>query len=157
MNTDWQTLLWLALGLILALSEFAVPGLVVVFLGVGALVVALLRWLGIVTTLPASLMTWIAASVASAMVLRGWLLRLFPPDTSHNPYHPDLDAVGEEVEVMETVRATDQLGRVKVRGTTWSATSVGPVIAAGGRARLVARHDLVWTVAPLEGSAADTP
>ncbi len=150
MNADWQTLLWLGLGMGLAASELLLPGMVVIFLGLGALLVALLRWLGLITTLPQSVLVWMVATTILALVLRNYLLRFFPPDKSYTPYRPDLEDLGTEVDVVETVRASDANGRVRHGGTTWQAQSLGEEIPAGGRARLVTRQDLVWMVAPVE-------
>jgi membrane protein implicated in regulation of membrane protease activity len=51
MSPDTITWLWLLGGIILLASELLLPGLVAMFLGLGALVVALLRWLGLIDSL----------------------------------------------------------------------------------------------------------
>jgi membrane-bound ClpP family serine protease len=58
----------------------------------------------------------------------------------------DLDAFGTIVEVTESIHPDHSGGRIRLRGSTWKATSVSEPIEAGARARVVYRDNLVWVV-----------
>ena len=46
MQTLDPALLWFLLGFVLVLAEFAAPGIIIIFVGLGAWVVSLAVWLG---------------------------------------------------------------------------------------------------------------
>jgi membrane protein implicated in regulation of membrane protease activity len=43
-------IVWLIIGVILVIMEFAVPGVILVFFGVGAILTAILAWTGILNS-----------------------------------------------------------------------------------------------------------
>jgi inner membrane protein len=147
------TLIWFAVGLLLVASEFLVPGLVVIFAGLGALAVALLRFIGVIEGLPASFATWLVASVLMVVALRGTLKRYFPPESWQKQGDEDIDAFGHLVEVTEDVSevgAFPVTGRVRFQGTTWPASTPEGTIKKGQQARLVYRDNLAWVVEPMD-------
>jgi membrane protein implicated in regulation of membrane protease activity len=149
MDDQLLTWMWLLGGLVLALGELAIPGMVVVFLGSAAMLVGLLRYLGVVESLGVSLAVWMAGSVGLLLGVRRSVMRFFPSSSQYNPHRPDLDALGQLVEVLEDVPAEGKPGRIRYEGTTWDALSEGEPIKAGSKARLVLRDNLVWRVEPL--------
>ena len=140
---------WIVAGVVLMLLELVVPGLVLVFLGAGALVVALLVWLGLLGSWVTATTTWFIASLALLLGLRGLVQRLVPGQTETQSTDEELDAFGEIVEVAETV-GPEPGGRIRYRGTTWDALCLEQTIQAGARARIVCREDLVWIVDPAD-------
>jgi membrane protein implicated in regulation of membrane protease activity len=153
-DKDLVTLLWLVGGLLLVASEVFVPGVVAVFLGASAMLVALSRWLGLFESAGASLLAWMGLSVTMTLVLRRTVTRYFPAETRHEPHQPEVVAFGREVEVLETISDGDANGRIRWEGTSWQATSTAGVIPPGGRVRLVYRNNLTWVVEPMEPAAA---
>lgn len=149
MDDQVLTWVWLLGGLLLALSELAVPGMVVVFLGCAAVLVGVLRYLGVVETLGASLAVWMASSVGLLLGVRKSLMRFFPSESQYRPHRPDIEALGHVVDVLEDVPTEGTPGRIRYEGTTWEALSEGEPIKAGSKARLVVRDNLVWRVEPL--------
>jgi membrane protein implicated in regulation of membrane protease activity len=153
-DADVITLIWIAVGLLFIAIELFVPGLVVVFMGLGALAVALLRWIGVVEGLPASFITWLISSVVMVVSLRGTLRKWFPPEESHKVDDEDVRGFGQLVEVLEDIVPADDdsdkpAGRVRFEGTSWPAATTEGVIKKGQRARLVYRQDLAWIVEPV--------
>lgn len=140
---------WIVAGVALMLLELVVPGLVLVFLGAGALLVALLVWLGLLSSWVTATTTWFIASLALLLGLRGLVQRLVPGQTETQSTDEELDAFGEIVEVAETV-GPEPGGRIRYRGTTWDALCLEQTIQAGARARIVCREDLVWIVDPAD-------
>lgn len=153
MDDSVITLIWLAVGLLLMAAELFLPGLVVVFLGVSAVVVALLRWVGLVTDLPMSFLAWMVISIALVVGLRGAVRRWFPPEESKGETDEDLAAFGTVVDVVEDCHEADDeapTGRIRFQGSTWPAMSASGVVKKGQRAKLVYRQNLTWVVEPVE-------
>ena len=78
MDIDTITWLWLICGLVLMVSEIFVPGLVVVFLGLSAILVAAGRWLGFIDGLMNSFTFWFVFSLMSVLGIRGLINKLLP-------------------------------------------------------------------------------
>lgn len=165
MSGDTITLIFLAVGLLLVAAELLIPGFVVIFAGLGALAVALLRWVGVIEGLPASFITWMVSSVLMVFALRGSLKRWFPPEESRHVDNEELDLFGRVVDVLEEVREAtadgEPTGRVRFGGTTWPAVTAEGTIPKGAKARLVYRDSLAWVVEPApaleEGKAESVP
>ncbi len=148
---------WIVAGIILLVLEIAVPGMVLVFLGAGALMVALLIWLGLIETWVAAITTWFISSLVLLVGLRNFLYRLMPGDTEQGAStDEDADAYGAVVEVVETI-APDSAGRIRYRGTTWQAACHDETLEAGSKAKIVYREDLIWIVEPDHGLDAPQP
>jgi inner membrane protein len=142
---DIITWIWLIAGLLLIATELFIPGLVVCFLGLGAIVVAALRWLGLISGIVPSFAVWFITSIVSLLSLRHFLLRWVPSESSYTSSDEDLDAVGSIVEVVQTVSESEQ-GRIRYAGTTWPATTRHGTLLPGQKARLLYRDNLVWVV-----------
>lgn len=152
MDGDVVTLIWLAVGLLLIAFELFVPGLVVVFAGLGALAVALLRFVGVIEGLPASFAAWMVSSVVMVLAFRSTLRRWFPAEETVRVENEAVDAYGKVVEVLEEVTESGgdkPPGRVSFGGTSWPARTAEGTIKAGERARLVFRDNLAWVVEPV--------
>lgn len=165
MDGDVITLIWLAVGLLLIAFELFMPGLVVVFAGLGALAVAILRYVGVVEGLPASFITWLVSSVVMVLAFRSTLRKWFPAEESTKVENEDLDAFGKVVDVLEEVTESSSgapaVGRVRFGGTTWAAVTAEGTIPKGAKAKLVYRDNLAWVVEPVpaldEGERDEAP
>ena len=118
------------------------------FLGLGALVVALLRWLGLIDSLAYSFTAWFVSSLAFIVFLRSTLQRFVPSETSFTPLEEDSDLFGAVAEVVETVSSSHTDGRISFRGTTWPATSDAAEIPTGAKVTILFRDNLGWRVQP---------
>jgi membrane protein implicated in regulation of membrane protease activity len=145
---------WIITGAVLILAELIVPGLVLVFLGAGAFVVALLVWLGVIESWVTAFLTWFISSLFMLLVLRSLFQRLMPGEARRQSADEDLDAYGEEVDVVETI-TPEKEGRISYRGTTWKAACYEKTIEAGGKARIVYRENLIWVVEPVAASGSE--
>ena len=145
-------LFFLVLGVALIAAELVVPGLVVIFLGAAALVVAGALGLGLVSGWIAGFTTWFITSLVMVIGLRSAFTRFLPGSSVKQLTDEDLDAFGEEVEVVEPVSPDG--GRIRFRGSTWAALSLQEFLPAGAKAKVVARDNLIWIVEPLDGWAA---
>ena len=154
MDSDLQTWLWLGGGLALLGSELVAPNLVVGFLGAGALTVAGLRAGGLVDGTWASVAVWAVSSGAYLLLLRRAFSRWFgKAESRRDSTSEELQSFGQVVEVIERV-AAEEPGRIRWQGTTWKAHTLGPVLEAGAKARLLHRDNIGWVVEPEDALSA---
>jgi membrane protein implicated in regulation of membrane protease activity len=140
------TWLWLIAGILLIATELFLPGLVVCFLGAAAIIVAALRWFGLIPGLLESFTVWFVTSIVLLLGLRHFLLKWIPSESSYDLTDEDVIAVGSIVEVVETVSDSNKQGRIRFAGTTWPAITRGETLLAGQKAKLLYRDNLVWVV-----------
>lgn len=137
--------LWLAGGLALVVAELITPsGFFIIFFGVGALAVGVLARLEIVTSLPMQGLLFTVLSVAALLVFRGRLQTTFQA-----PPPPSIDSFVGVLAVVQESLQPGLVGRVEVRGASWSARNTSNVtLAAGQRARVAGIDGLLLTVVP---------
>lgn len=141
--------IWAIFGIILVLSELIIPGAVVVFLGISALLVSFTLWTGWIEGIIPSLILWFISSLFLILLLRSLAMRFIPGETEIQNTDEDLDAIGAEVLVIETV-GPNQTGRIRFRGTTWEVDSKdNKEITAGSRARIISRNNIKWVIESL--------
>jgi len=129
---------WLLLGLVLvALEMAAAGGFYIIFFGIAALVIALLRLVGLVEPGWLQLLLFSVLSVISLVLFRNPIMRRL----HLSPGATDIDSLsGEHGTVLEAMEPTAP-GRVEVRGTTWSARNVGTSTLPRGARCTVVRTD----------------
>jgi membrane protein implicated in regulation of membrane protease activity len=124
MNSLWgvniQTL-WLAIGFFLLAAELLTTGFVFIFLGIGALLTAILLFLGIELSISAQVISFVLLSFGTMLILRKPLQQKFN-QSSKEEYN---DFKGQSCEVL-TWNSENQSGTVKYRGTQWQAMSSQP-------------------------------
>lgn len=147
-NPDTVTWIWFGAGALLIMTEFLIPGLVVMFLGLGAMLVALGRWLHLLEGEMASFTAWFIISLVLIISLRQLLARFVPAEISYQSPDEDLNAQGTVVEVLKAVDGGHNDGRIRFQGSSWPATCLEGSIASGNKARLLYRDNLVWVVEP---------
>ncbi len=148
LDSNIITWIWLACGILLILSEILIPSAVAIFFGFSALIVALVRWIGLFKSLTASFEVWIITSLVLVITLRRVVKRLFPADSSFQPIEDDSDAYGTIVSVIEPVNDHNNNGRIRYQGTSWPAMTNEGSIPAGKKAKLLCRNNIAWIVEP---------
>ena len=125
-------------------TELFLPGLIVVFFGLAAVIVACLQWLGLFPGLTESFTVWIVTSLVLLLALRHFMRKWLPSESSVQMTDEDVEAAGMIVEITEP-------GRIRFGGTSWPAvTKEGLPISACKTARLLYRDNLVWVVEPYQ-------
>lgn len=136
-------LTWFLVGLICMIAEFAAPGIIVIFFGVGAWVVALLVYFVDISFF-LQLILFTGVSVGLLLLLRRRL----------NPHTPDVpegaeDFIGRTAVVCEPV-VRNKPGRVKFKGSTWMARTASEVpLTLDQQVRIVNKESLVLEVSPI--------
>jgi len=137
---------WMIFGVVLIFGEVILPGLVSVFVGLGALTVAVFIHYQIIDSIPSQLVTWFLCSTVYIFTLRLLVMKYYPSDTKKQGIDEDQMVVGQEAEVTEAILA-GQLGRVAYGDTTWKATSQDKEdIQVGEKVKLLKRDNITWLV-----------
>ncbi len=121
-------LVWLFAGIFLIFTEFFIPGVVIVFFGVGALItsfaILLTDGLSVPLSLPAQMLIFLVSSIGFMMLLRNKLKATFLGKTMTDGEQRTFNIeVGKMVPVVELIEPGEVGGRVKYQGTLWSARS----------------------------------
>ncbi len=137
--------LWLAGGLALVVAELVTPsGFFIIFFGLAALTVGVLATLEILT---AGWVQWLVFSVLSVVylvVFRGRFQARF-----EMPPPPDVDSLVGGLAVVQERLLPGVVGKVEVRGSSWSARNVSDAtLDAGQRARVASVDGLTLAVVP---------
>lgn len=135
--TPW--LIWFLIGVVLAFIELSMPGLIVIFFGVGALITSVALMVADLS-LNSQVLIFITSSVLSLLLLRHWLKRIFYGNKSLGA-GDGLDDFpqGVRVKVTRDISPLEQ-GRISYRGADWYATAEED-IAKGSTAEIVAYAD----------------
>lgn len=147
-------IIWFAGGLLLMMAEFVVPGGIVFFLGLGATLVSLLLYSGIIEGWLQAFTAWFMGSLVLLFGLRGVVQKIIPAQVERGRTDEDLDAYNQIAEVHERIPPGSE-GRITFRGSTWSAKSyqADETLEVGTQVRIVFRDNLVWVVEPVGQSA----
>lgn len=114
-------LMWAIIGLILILMELATISFVLMFFGIGALVTALLTWLGVTDTLMSQLTVFILVSIALFAAFRRVLKNLF-----HLKDDVTAEHIGQRCRVTKEIPRNGGEGNVDYRSSVWIAFTDSP-------------------------------
>ena len=119
------TIVWFLLGLILVFLEFAVPGVILIFFGVGAWVVALSTYLRLTGSIESQVLLFTITSIVLLASFRRWIKDKF---YGHVSDVQDLtqnlnEFIGKSVVVIKDVIPGKPGGKVEFKGAEWSAVS----------------------------------
>ncbi len=114
--------LWVLLGLVLLAGELLTPGgFYIFFFGIGAIVVGVLKLAGLPMGLAVEGIVFVAISVLALAFFRRPLMQKF---NTLSPGVP-VDELTREIAVALEPIAPRALGKVELRGTSWSAQNLG--------------------------------
>ena len=140
---------WLVLGLLLIALELAASGgFYIIFFGIAAVVISLMAALGAETPVWAELALFSVMSVGSLLLFRGPLMRWMNIDGAG----VDVDSLVGETGVVQQEIAPHDIGRVELRGSSWSARNNGATPLAPGRRVTVIRVDRLMLIVEAEGA-----
>ena len=141
-------LIWFLIGLLLLLAEFAIPGLIILFFGLGAWIVAGVCLLTDIS-LNVQLGIFIGSSVLSLVLLRSWLKGMFMGHVKgKQDLTEDLQEFVRERAVVTQAIAPKRPGKVELHGTNWTAEA-DMEIQEGAAVEIVAKDNLTLKVKTL--------
>ncbi len=140
--------IWLLVGLVLALLEFAVPGVILIFFGVSAWIVALTTFLGLTPSQPLQIIVFALLSLALIGLLRRRMQGKFRGHTSsvQDPQVNLEEFAGKTVLVIKPIEPGSLEGAVEFKGAIWSAVA-DESLSAGARACIIGRDGITLKVA----------
>ena len=135
---------WLALGLVLAVAEMAIPGVFLIWMAGAALVTGLITW-ALPIGVPVQIGLFAVLSIIAVFVGRRYIDR--HPVVSADPKMNDRGArvIGETVVVTQAIEGGQ--GRVKLGDSEWLAR--GADAAVGTRLRISGHDGVVLVVEPI--------
>ena len=137
-----NALVWLGIGLIVCCAEAVVPGIYLIWIGLGAVATGLVLWAG--ATLAFGPQIFVFAFMAGVAVLAGrfWTRRQDAPD----PNAAGSDIVGQHCRAL---MFSGGEGRVRFRDSEWAARSPSGGFAPGETLRIVGVEGNTLLVTPL--------
>jgi membrane protein implicated in regulation of membrane protease activity len=135
-----MTLVWIALAIVAIGLEVAITSFIFLFVGVAALIAALLAVLTF--GLPLQLVVFALLALLLPVLLRRQMVQRFSGKGVPSRTDTLIGATGEVIETLDPIRGS---GRVIVNGQDWAARSIGPV-PAGARVKVVAADGIVLIV-----------
>lgn len=141
-------LIWFIVGLILFFLELAMPGLVIIFFGIGAWIVAVACFLTAISV-NTQLILFLVSSVIVLISLRNRFKVLFSGYSrqAQNPVQNIDDISGQKAVVQEPIQR-NKPGKVEFHGTSWTAES-DEEIAAGATVEITGKENLTLKVKKL--------
>lgn len=142
--TITPTQIWLIFGILMLLLEIFIPGLVIGFFGLGALITALLSWLGVINDITYQAIVFVLSSLLSLLVLRKMLKKVFLGDVYESEEGIYDDDIGKIVEIIEDIIPNSTEGKIKFKGSVWKAKSQNQ-INKGENAKIINKDNLtIW-------------
>lgn len=140
-------LIWFIGGVVLMVLELLLPGGIVFFLGLGATVVSLLLYTGLIDGWLQAFTAWFIGSMVLLFGMRGVVQKLVPAQSERGKTDEDLDAYNHLAEVHQRIPVGGE-GRIAFRGSQWAARNYHPdqPLEAGSTVRIVMRDNLTWVV-----------
>ncbi len=138
-------IIWFLTGLVMLILEFALPGLIIAFFGVGAWIVALVCLITDIE-LNTQLIIFIICSVLSLLCLRKWLKGIFLGHIgSKQNLKENLDEfIGQKAVVKEKI-VPKAGGKVEFHGTNWLAQA-DEEIAEGAMVQIISKDNITLKV-----------
>lgn len=112
--------LWLIVGFLMLVIEMFNLSFFAFFIGMGALLTALLTYLGVLPTITYQIVTFSVSSVLFLIFLRKLLKKRFSQAKNGVDY---TEFVGDKVTVLQAIPENGR-GRIFYRGTEWEAVSI---------------------------------
>jgi len=149
MSDPW--FLWALIGIVCIGLEMLLPGFVIFFFGVGALVTALCSLVPFVSdTIWLQILLFITFSILSLVFLRRKFTKVFAGTVfdSHKT-NKETDGVGKIADVIEMAGPVTE-GRIRFQGTTWKAHTKAGECLPGTHVRIVSREGMTYIIEPVE-------
>ena len=143
---DFTAIIWAVLGFILIISEFFVPGLVIIFFGAGALLTAIISAIipGLSSSILTQVLIWLGLSTLSLFSMRRFFKRTFFGRRLDTHEH-DYDDGAKTATVLEQV-GPEKPGRIRYQGTSWEALSFDKMYEEGAKVWILKKEGMTYYV-----------
>lgn len=142
-----KSLIWFITGIIFLFAELIMPGFVIFFFGVGALVTALLTFFLNIESVIIQLLIFIGSSVLSLVLLRKFFSNLFKGKVNNEKVGDEF--IGKRARVISEIKPNSLPGKIEFNGTNWEADSEY-FIDRGTVVEIIGRRNITLIVKPIE-------
>jgi membrane protein implicated in regulation of membrane protease activity len=140
--------IWFLAGIVMLFLEFILPGFIIAFFGVGAIIVGLVCIIA-EPSLNLQLLIFLVASVVLLVLLRKWVKTLFLGHTkSKQDLNREMDEFVGEKAVVKAKITPEKDGKVELHGTDWHAEA-NEEIEEGVTVKVVAKDNITLKVKKL--------
>jgi membrane protein implicated in regulation of membrane protease activity len=141
-------LIWFLAGLALIIFEFALPGIILVFFGIGAWITSLTTWIGLTPGWTSQLLTFSISSVLMLVFLRRWFrAKFFGHRSADQDPLDNLDEFSGQVVTVTADIDPASGGKVEYKGAAWSARC-STALPAGSKAVIESVDGITLVVVP---------
>lgn len=142
---DYISLIWLISGLLLIGAEFIIPGFVIFFFGVGAVILSMLTWLipGFRSSFILQIIIWLSTSIFTLGFFRRFFSKIFKGKEQRDTGEDEF--VCKQATVIEPIEK-NRPGRVSFEGTTWKAIAYDEDLKAGDIVEILKKDNLTLIV-----------
>lgn len=138
--------IWIIVGILLVFAEFIVPGLISVFIGLGALTVALLLYFQIIENIASQFLVLFISSTVYIFSLRLLVMRYYPSNTEKFNVDEESMIIGQSALVIKEI-PVNGMGRIQYGESTWNAISNENLkILKGEKVTILKRSNISWIV-----------
>ncbi len=143
------SLIWLILGFVLFVFEFANPGFIIFFFGIGAWIVAIVSFSTDIS-LNMQLIIFLISSIILILSLRKWVKNIFIGRVTSKRIKDEKseEFIGKNAIVSQQI-TPNLKGRVEFRGTTWNAES-DENIPKGSSVEIIGKDNITLKVKSLK-------
>jgi len=142
------SLMWFIIGIIFLFAELIMPGFIIFFFGIGALVTALSIYLFNIESVIFQIIIFITSSLLSLVLLRKIFGNLFRGKVDSSKELKD-EFIGKKAIVVNEIKPNSLKGKIEFNGTLWEADS-DFYIDKDAVVEITGRRDLTLIVKPIE-------
>lgn len=144
---DSPHLVWVICGLMLMLSEFFIPGFVIIFFGAGSILTGLLLWIFPSMGVTLQLLLFTFFSLTTLFVFRRYAVGRGKKVSASAEGDIDDACTGRTAKVVKAIQPGG-IGMVELDGTNWNAIS-DVLIDADAFVKILSREGLTLKVEPV--------
>ena len=137
-------MIWIILGVVFVILEFMLPGMIIIFFGIGAILTGIITTFMLQDNYVAQMIIFLILSVLSLILLRKYMKNVLVGDTADNHQFSN-DSIGEIAHVTQEINATEGKGQIKFRGSLWKAVSDN-VIPEGSTVKILEQNNITYKV-----------
>lgn len=134
--------IWLIIGVVLMVAELVIPGGIVFFVGLSAVLTGGVWFTGLVSTWTNALVLFFISTMVLILAFRGITQKLVGGDSHVANTDEELEIFGKTVKVVSKIGPGKDEGRVEFQGTQWTAISDGSEIEAGEQVNIVCHENI---------------
>ncbi len=142
--TGWITpeLIWFVCGVVMIFLEFMLPGVILVFFGVGAIITSILAWVGLLSSPFSQLVVFGVSSLGLLFGLRKYASKFFKGDSTEEEND---EYFGKPARVTQRIIPGELSGKIFFEGSDWKADSK-EIIEEGASVRVIGKDNITLIV-----------